>query len=94
MAVLWYRTRGLLASIIALVACPCHLPASLPLLISLTAGTAFSIWLAHNILLAGVISTAVFVGGLGLALNWSNQPYCPPTPTATHRSATDAQVQD
>jgi len=74
MAVQWHRTRSWLAGVLALVACPCHLPVSLPLLISLTAGTAFSIWLARNILLAGVLSTAVFAGGLALALKWSNQP--------------------
>ena len=94
MLVLWHRSRGWLAGVVALVACPCHLPVSLPLLIWLTAGTAFSVWLGQNMLLAGVLSTVVFSVGLALALTWSNQPDCPPKPTATPGNSTHAQIQD
>ncbi|MCB0083603.1 MAG: hypothetical protein KDE47_21835, partial [Caldilineaceae bacterium] len=40
--------RGVLAGAIALVACPCHLPLTFPILLAVTAGTAMSSWLANN----------------------------------------------
>ncbi len=79
----WHTIRGYLAGVAAFIACPCHLPLTLPLLISLTAGTAFSAWLAQNTILVGVISTIAFIGGLALAFKWFNQPACPPTPNVT-----------
>ena len=77
------KIKAYIASVGAFIACPCHLPLTLPLLISLTAGTAFSTWLTHNTLLVVVISTVVFIGGLALAFKWFNQPACPPVPNAT-----------
>ena len=79
----WRTVRGYLAGVVAFIACPCHLPLTLPLLISLTAGTAFGAWLAQNTVLVGVISTIAFIGGLALAFRWINQPYCPPAKTPT-----------
>ena len=79
------KIKAYIASVVTFIACPCHLPLTLPLLISLTAGTAFGAWLAApgNLLLVGVISTVIFIGGLALAFKWSTQPACPPTPNAT-----------
>ena len=79
------KIKAYSASVVAFIACPCHLPLTLPLLISLTAGMAFSTWLAapHNLLLVGVISTVLFIGGLALAFKWFAQPACPPIPNAT-----------
>ena len=74
---IWHTIKGSVAGIVAFIACPCHLPITLPLLISLTAGTAFSAWLAENKLLVGVISTVVFFGGAALALKWFSQPTTP-----------------
>jgi len=91
---IWHTIKGSVAGIVAFIACPCHLPITLPLLISLTAGTAFSAWLASNTLLVGVISTVVFFGGAALALKWFSQPYCPPTSTSANRRATHAHNQD
>ena len=79
----WHTIKGYLAGVVAFIACPCHLPITLPLLIALTAGTAFSKWLANNIFPIGAISTVVFIGGLALAFKWFNQPVCPPIPNAT-----------
>jgi len=46
-----------------------------PLVISLTAGTAFSAWLAapRNTLLVGVMATVVFSGGMVLAFKWMGE---------------------
>ncbi len=79
------KIKAYVAGVVAFIACPCHLPLTLPLLISLTAGTAFSAWLAApgTLLLVGAISTVVFIGGLALAFNWFTQPTCPPIPNLT-----------
>jgi len=78
------KIKAYIAGIVAFIACPCHLPLTLPLLISLTAGTAFGAWLVQNTILVGVISTVAFIGGLALAFKWFAQPAaCPPTPNAT-----------
>ncbi|MBI1881758.1 MAG: hypothetical protein HYR94_26570 [Chloroflexi bacterium] len=75
MGQIWYTTKGFAAGAIAFVACPCHLPITLPLLISLIAGTAFGTWLAdeRNIFMVGGISTLIFIGGLGLAFKWTSE---------------------
>ena len=85
MLMVWHKIKVYVASVVAFLACPCHLPFTLPLLIALTAGTAFSAWLAApgTLLLVGAISTVVFIGGLALAFNWFTQLACPPIPNAT-----------
>lgn len=67
---IWRVAKGYLAGAVAFVACPCHLPITLPLLIALTAGTAFGAWLEHNAVTVGLISTVVFIGGAVLAFKW------------------------
>jgi hypothetical protein len=39
----WRTIRSYLAGVVAFIACPCHLPLILPLLISLTAGTGYGL---------------------------------------------------
>jgi len=75
----WHTLKGYIAGVVAFIFCPCHLPITLPLLIALTAGTAFSAWLANNVFLVGAISTVVFVGGLALAFKWTGEAK-PPLP--------------
>jgi len=79
MSRIWYTVKGYVAGAVALIFCPCHLPITLPLLIALTAGTAFSAWLANNVFLVGAISTVVFVGGMVLAFKWTGEAK-PPLP--------------
>jgi hypothetical protein len=55
---------------IGFIACPCHLPLTLPLLLSLTAGTAISAWLSDNTTLVYAASTILFLGGFVLAAFW------------------------
>jgi glutaredoxin len=70
----WLEVRGYVAAAIALVACPCHLVVTLPLLIALTAGTALGAFLRQNSALVFGVSTVLFVGGLYLAFRWMGQP--------------------
>lgn len=77
------KIKAYVAGVVAFITCPCHLPITLPLLITLTAGTAFGAWLASNVFLVGAISTVIFIGGLALAFKWSAQPACPPNLNAT-----------
>jgi hypothetical protein len=76
------KIKAYAAGVVALIACPCHLPITLPLLVSLTAGTVLGSWLAQNTVPVGVISTVAFIGGLALAFKWFTQPTCPPVANA------------
>ena len=51
---------GLVLGATAIVACPCHLPLTLPLLIALLGSTSVSALLADNFLLAVVGASAYF----------------------------------
>jgi mercuric ion transport protein len=77
---MWHKIKAYVAGTVAFIACPCHLPFTLPLLVSLTAGTAFGAWLSQNTILVGVISTVAFIGGLALAFKWFSQPACAARP--------------
>ncbi len=65
--------KGYLMGGLALIACPCHLPITLPILVALTAGTAFSAWLSNNFLTFAGVSTVIFVGALVLAFKWTGR---------------------
>ncbi|GMR09888.1 MAG: hypothetical protein BMS9Abin28_0708 [Anaerolineae bacterium] len=67
------KIKGYVMGAFAFVACPCHLPITLPLLVVLTAGTAFSAWLSNNFLMIAAASTVIFVGALVLALKWTGR---------------------
>ncbi|MCL5950980.1 MAG: hypothetical protein M1132_04530 [Chloroflexi bacterium] len=62
------KIRGYLLIVTGLLACPCHLPITLPLLLALTAGTALGVLLANNIWVIVAVSTMCFV--IALALGW------------------------
>lgn len=70
MIIFWNKFRSYIATVFAVISCPCHLPLTLPILLALTAGTVLGRWLAGNIGVIIVISTAVFIGGLSLSLRW------------------------
>lgn len=69
--------KGYVSIAIGLIACPCHLPLTLPILLGLTAGTALGAWLSENTALMFALSTAVFIGGLALGNRWLNEPEKP-----------------
>lgn len=66
----WHTIKGYATAGIALIACPCHLPLTLPLILALTAGTAFGGWLSANTTIVYIASGVLFVGGLLLAGKW------------------------
>lgn len=47
----------------SLVFCPCHLPVTLAILVTVLGGTAFGAFLSDNLLLAGLVVTVVWVAG-------------------------------
>lgn len=67
---MWHTIKGYAAGLVALIACPCHLPLTLPLVLSLVAGTTLAGWLAANTALVYVGSTVLFLAGLLLAGKW------------------------
>lgn len=80
MSLIWHRTKGYAMAVTAFIACPCHLPITLPLLLALMAGTAVGSWLNENTTLIYVVATAYFVGGGVLAIRWLSARE-PRTPT-------------
>lgn len=66
--------RGYLSIGIGIVACPCHLPLTLPLLLGLTAGSAFSAWLAAHTALVYGLSTLIFISGIAMGISWLSSP--------------------
>ncbi len=64
------RIRGYVAAGVALILCPCHLVLTLPLLLSITAGTAAGAFLERNYYAVIVVSIIFFIGGLVLAIRW------------------------
>ncbi len=67
---IWNRIWGFLAAGVALITCPCHLVLTLPLLLSVTAGTAVGAFLEKNYYIVIAVSIIVFIGGLILAVRW------------------------
>ncbi len=67
---IWHTAKGYVAGAVAFVACPCHLPLTLPLFLALTAGTAIGAWLSANTVLIYIIFTVLFLGGLLLSGKW------------------------
>ena len=65
--------KGTVAGLVALIACPCHLPLTIPALLVMTSGTALGIWLAANTWFVWIGSFVLFLGGLALAFLWLGQ---------------------
>ncbi len=67
---MWNRIRGYVAAGVALITCPCHLVLTLPLFLSITAGTAAGAFLERNYYAVIVVSIIFFIGGLVLTIRW------------------------
>jgi mercuric ion transport protein len=67
---IWHRIWGFLAAGIALITCPCHLVLTLPLLLSVTAGTAVGAFLEKNYYTILAVSGIAFFCALILAVPW------------------------
>ncbi len=68
MNILSAKARGYFLIVTGFLACPCHLPISLPFLLALTAGNVIAAFIANNVWLIVVASTIYFLGAL--ALGW------------------------
>jgi len=66
--------RGFAWVLGSFVVCPCHLPLTLVLLATVTAGTTFGALLHAHIVLAGVVITTVWAFGLWRGLGLLRQP--------------------
>ncbi len=62
--------RSYLAAGLALLTCPCHLVIVLPVLLTLTAGTALYTFLTAHVLWIYGLSAGLFLINLGLAVHW------------------------
>lgn len=62
----WQKFRGYVLVVTAFIACPCHLPITLPLAIGLTSGTAWGAIISQNQAAIYGLFTVYFVGGLAL----------------------------
>lgn len=67
---LWRSGKGWLMATTAFLACPCHLPVTLPLLVGLLGGTVVGAWISNNPGWVYGLSTAYFLGGGYLAIRW------------------------
>ncbi len=84
----WKEIRSSVSGVIAFISCPCHLPITIPLILSLTAGTGFSVWLAnHQSIIVGV-TTVVFILSLLLTFWWAMKP------TETYRVQQVREMKD
>lgn len=98
---IWNQIKGWAAVITAFIACPCHLPITLPILLSLTAGTALGAWISANRDMFVALLTIYFLAGLGLDFHWLTQEKKPAVrsskagarPVNSPRRATPARRQ-
>lgn len=65
-----HKFKGYVAAGIAFISCPCHLVVTLPIVVSLTAGTGISAWLTQNKFLIGAGFSLLFITSLGLGYYW------------------------
>lgn len=68
MYMIWKSIKGYVVGAIALIACPCHLPITFPLLLALTAGTGLGAWLSGYYWLIFGLLTIIFITGIGLVV--------------------------
>lgn len=60
--------RGIFFLVTGFIACPCHLVVTLPILLTLTAGTAVGAFLANNVWLIAAMASVYFIAAMGLGL--------------------------
>ncbi len=76
------------------IACPCHLPLTLPLLLAVFGGTTVGAFLASHTGWVAALSTGYFLMAIALGFWWLSRPsrrlpagQCPPRPAVTSSSA-------
>lgn len=90
--------KGVGASLVAFVTCPCHLPLTVPLLLSLTSGTVVGVWLATHPQTIWLGSLALFIASVVLTVRWFRQENAHCTLPGAHNTPatvlTDYQAVD
>ena len=66
----WQKIRGGLMFVISFIACPCHLPITMPLALALLAGTPLAAWIALNRGWVYGVLTGIFLLSLALGFRW------------------------
>jgi hypothetical protein len=66
----WHKIRSSIMFFIALVACPCHLPITMPLILLLLAGTSTSVWLTRHVGWVYGALAGIFLLSLVLGFRW------------------------
>ena len=66
---------GCVLAVTGFVACPCHLPLTLPILVRIPGGTGVGGFVAANLGLAYGVFTAYFVGGIGAGVLLMNRRF-------------------
>ena len=66
--------KGAISAAIAFISCPCHLLIVMPILLTMTAGTALGAWLTTNQPLIWMLFTLIFVISLVGAFRWLVNP--------------------
>lgn len=64
------KVGGAVAGVLALIACPCHLPVTLALLAGAAGGSSFAAALTQNPAVVFGVATVLFVGLGWLAIRW------------------------
>jgi hypothetical protein len=87
------KARGYFLVVTGFLACPCHLPLTLPLMLALTAGTAFGAFLATNVVLIFGLFTIYFFGAIALGIHFLGQEekMCE-VPRSTAHPNTDREI--
>lgn len=70
MSGLWRKIRIGFAVAVAVVACPCHLPLTVPLILAATGGTLFGLGAAQIYGPLFIVFAVLFVGGLYFSFLW------------------------
>lgn len=80
MSRIFKKTKIGIAITLAAIACPCHLPLTIPFIITVTGGTIFGVSTGNLVVLVILVSLFLFTGGCYFAYHWSKtdqkEPAC------------------
>ena len=67
------RVWGIALAVTGFIACPCHLPFTLPLLIGVLGGTGLGVGIAANVNLIYAVATGYFILAIGVGFYLLNR---------------------
>ena len=83
------RVRGTILAVTGFIACPCHLPFTLPLLLGVLGGTGVGGFIAANVGLIYGIATGYFILAIGVGVYWLNR-----RPGGARKTEEQMQIRD